>query len=147
MTKSAKGYLGVVLALILQASVSAQVYTQLDSFDESKEGSNPNNPALLAQGQDGNLYGTLPFKTSFQGSIFVSSVSGVVAPLYAFPGLDGSSPQSGLRLGFDGNFYGTTEMGGDPGFESCLLCRPTHLLLASWSGPLWRFNLAHPQGR
>ncbi len=23
----------------------------------------------------------------------------------------------------------------------------TYLLLASWSGPLWRFNLAHPQGR
>jgi len=22
-----------------------------------------------------------------------------------------------------------------------------YLLLASWSGPLWRFNLAHPQGR
>ncbi len=24
---------------------------------------------------------------------------------------------------------------------------PTHLLLATWFGPLWRFNLAHPLGR
>ncbi len=32
--------------------------------------------------------------------------------LYAFQGVDGFSPQSGLSLGFDGNFYGTTEIGG-----------------------------------
>lgn len=106
----------IVLATIACAALAqAQIYTQLHSLDESKEGSNPNNPDLLAQGQDGNLYGTLPSKTSFQGSIFVSTTSGVVTLLYAFQGLDGSSPQSGLSLGFDGNFYGTTEVGGGPG--------------------------------
>jgi hypothetical protein len=25
--------------------------------------------------------------------------------------------------------------------------RPEYLLLATWFGPLWRFNLAHPWGR
>jgi len=104
--------LGIVALVAFSALGQAQVYTQIHSFDESKEGSNPNNPALLAQGQDGNLYGTLPNKTSFVGSIFVSSVSGVVTALYSFQGPDGNTPQSGLSLGFDGNFYGSTELGG-----------------------------------
>ncbi len=64
------------------------------------------------KGQDGNLYSTLLFKTSYDGSIFVSTTSGVASLLYAFQGVDGFSPQSGLSLGFDGNFYGTTEIGG-----------------------------------
>ena len=104
---------GAMLIFLATASlVQAQVYTQIHSFDESKEGSNPNDPNMLAQGEDGNLYSTLLFKTSFDGSIFVSSTSGVAAFVYAFQGVDGNSPQSGLSLGFDGNFYGTTEIGG-----------------------------------
>lgn len=109
-------YLVVMLAvtLILGTPSPAQTYTQVHSLDWHKEGSNPNNPALLAQGQDGNLYGTLQTQLSTDGSIFVSSVTGVVTSLYSFQGPDGSTPQSGLSLGFDGNFYGSTEMGGGP---------------------------------
>ena len=102
----------VVIFLAITSLVQAQVYTQIHSFDESKEGSNPGDPALLAQGEDGNLYSTLIFKTSYDGSIFVSSTSGVASYLYAFQGVDGNSAQSGVSLGFDGNFYGTTETGG-----------------------------------
>jgi uncharacterized repeat protein (TIGR03803 family) len=103
----------VVAALVaLSALVHGQTYTQLHNFDWHKEGANPNNPALLAQGQDGNLYGTLQTQLSFDGSIFISTLTGVVTSLHNFTGPDGNTPQSGLSLGFDGNFYGSTETGG-----------------------------------
>ncbi len=104
--------LGIVVLVALSALAQAQVYTQIHNFVWSKEGSNPNNPALLAQGQDGNLYGTLPTELDSDGTIFLSTVAGDVTTLYSFQGPDGNTPQSGLSLGFDGNFYGSTETGG-----------------------------------
>jgi len=99
--------------LIFTTMAHAQTYTQLHNFDWHQEGANPNWPALLAQGQDGNLYGTLQTDLHHDGSIFVCTTSGVLSPLYFFLGQpDGSTPQSGLSLGFDGNFYGATELGG-----------------------------------
>jgi len=113
MIESRFDRLVVLTALLLTTTLaSAQVYTQLHNFVENQEGSNPNNPALLAQGRDGNLYSTMPTQLSFDGTIFISTPAGAVTPLYDFQGPDGSSPQSGLSLGFDGNFYGVTEMGG-----------------------------------
>src|ERR1035438_3155080 len=107
--------LGVLSALILfvvSPVVHAQIYTELHNFDWHKEGSNPLYPALMAQGEDGNLYGTLPTQLSGEGSVFKSTLSGALTQLYGFNGNDGEFPQSGLSLGFDGNFYGTTEEGG-----------------------------------
>ncbi|MBZ5663828.1 MAG: hypothetical protein LAO30_04430 [Acidobacteriia bacterium] len=104
--------LGVLVLMAFSALVHAQVYTQIHNFDWHAEGANPVYPALLAQGQDGNLYGTLDTQLSSDGTIFVSTVTGVVTPIYFFQGPDGNSPQSGLSLGFDGNFYGATEWGG-----------------------------------
>lgn len=113
MAKYSRVYLGVVLTLTLFAvAMQAQVYTQIHNFDWHKEGANPNAPALLAQGQDGNIYGTLQTQLSTDGSIFFSTPTGVVTDLYDFKGPDGSAPQSGLSLGSDGNFYGATEWGG-----------------------------------
>jgi uncharacterized repeat protein (TIGR03803 family) len=107
-------YLGIAVALTLLATIpaSAQVYTELHNFDWHKEGANPLYPALVAQGQDGSLYGTLQTQLSGEGSVFNSSLLGVVNQIYGFTGDDGEFPQSGLSLGFDGNFYGTTEEGG-----------------------------------
>lgn len=113
MTKQCRLYLGVALTLALLAvTTQAQVYTQIHNFDWHKEGANPNAPALLAQGQDGNIYGTLQTQLSSDGSVFLSTPIGVVTDLHDFKGPDGSAPQSGLSLGFDGNFYGATEWGG-----------------------------------
>lgn len=105
-------FAAMLIFLATASLVHAQVYTQVHNFDWHKEGANPNNPALLAQGQDGNLYGTLQTQLSSDGSIFVSTPTGVVTPLHFFLGPDGNTPQSGLSLGFDGNFYGSTETGG-----------------------------------
>jgi len=114
MTKAIYRYLTVLLAAITfrTASLHAQ-YTELYNFNWHAEGANPLNPMLLAQGQDGNLYGTLQTQFSGSGSVFGWSIpSSTIAQVYGFTGTDGSTPQSGLTLGLDGSFYGTTEQGG-----------------------------------
>ena len=108
-------YLRVATTLVLfvvSSLVYAQ-YTQVHNFDWHKEGANPMGPALLAQGLDGSLYGTLQTQLSHRGSVFSYEMNGAVPDLYDFLGKpDGDTPQSGLSLGWDGNFYGTTERGG-----------------------------------
>lgn len=102
----------VLILFVISPVLHAQVYTELHNFDWHKEGANPLYPALMAQGEDGNLYGTLQTQLSGEGSVFNSTLAGALTQLYGFTGNDGEFPQSGLSLGFDGNFYGTTEEGG-----------------------------------
>jgi hypothetical protein len=47
------------------------------------EGSNPNMPALLAQGQDGSLYSSLPTQLSGDGG--EQSFHGIESTLTVFP--------------------------------------------------------------
>jgi uncharacterized repeat protein (TIGR03803 family) len=106
-------YLAIGLVLGLSASIAqAQTYTPLYNFDCVKNGCNPINPGLLAQGMDGNLYGTMPTQISGWGTVVEYVPSGTLTTLWPFQGNDGFMPQSGLRLGTDGNFYGTTSNGG-----------------------------------
>ena len=114
MKRSMYPLLAAVLAAIVLAAASANAqYTELYNFNWHSEGANPLNPALMAQGQDGNLYGTLQSTLTGVGSVFSWSVpTSTVAKIYGFSGADGSTPQSGLTLGLDGSFYGTTETGG-----------------------------------
>jgi uncharacterized repeat protein (TIGR03803 family) len=91
----------------------AQIYTDLHDFDCSVEGCAPTFPEVLAQGRDGNLYGTARNGgTSDMGTVFKVTPSGTVTTLYNFSGSDGANPTGGLSLGLDGNFYGTTSLGG-----------------------------------
>jgi uncharacterized repeat protein (TIGR03803 family) len=116
MTKPAKGFLGVVVALLLLAApVLAQTYTELYNFDCVVNGCNPMNPDLFAQGQDGNLYGTMPTQIFGNGTVDMYTPTGVFTTLFNF-GPTVYGPQSGLSLGFDGNFYGTAETGGPARF-------------------------------
>ncbi|MBI3476546.1 MAG: IPT/TIG domain-containing protein [Acidobacteria bacterium] len=104
-----------VLAFVLLAVsplLHAQ-YTEVHNFDWHQEGANPMGPALLTQGLDGSLYGTLQTQLSHDGSVFSIAPDGTVLDLYDFLGKpDGNTPQSGLSFGWDGNFYGATERGG-----------------------------------
>ncbi|HVM94101.1 MAG TPA: choice-of-anchor tandem repeat GloVer-containing protein [Terriglobales bacterium] len=112
--KNFKSYLPALLlclAGMVAVPASAQ-YSQLHNFDWHVEGANPNYPAMLAQGPDGNLYGTLQTSDPNDGSVFMATPQGAVAPLAFFNGPNGSAPQSGLTLGLDGNFYGSTVWGG-----------------------------------
>jgi uncharacterized repeat protein (TIGR03803 family) len=88
-------------------------YTNLYSFAGSPNGSAP--VAGLVQGSDGNLYGTTASGgTNGFGTVFRISPGGAYTNLYSFSGYptDGGNPQAGLVQGSDGNFYGTTQVGG-----------------------------------
>jgi uncharacterized repeat protein (TIGR03803 family) len=96
----------------------AQTFTILADFDVT-DGSLPRGP--LAQGPDGNIYGTTSAGGSSAecgggcGTVFRATPEGVITTLYSFcipyqcP--DGDGPVSGLVLASDGNFYGTTPQG------------------------------------
>ena len=69
----------------------------------------------LVQGTDGQLYGTTYNGGSHgKGTAFKVTTSGTFTLLHSFNGgaSDGAYPTGGLTLGSDGNFYGTTQMGG-----------------------------------
>lgn len=105
--------LGCTLWLAAVAPFQAQIYTDLHEFDCTVEGCQPTYPEILAQGRDGNLYGTTDTGgTSGMGTVFKMAPSGVITTLYNFSGLDGWNPDGGLVMGTDGNFYGTTSIGG-----------------------------------
>jgi uncharacterized repeat protein (TIGR03803 family) len=89
-------------------------FTTLASFD-GLDGGIP--VAGLVQDADGSFYGTTYYGgTNYSGSIFRMTPDGTLTNLYSFTGVsDGSQPFGGLTLGTDGNFYGTTENGGDYG--------------------------------
>src|SRR5579871_166980 len=96
-------------------------------------GPNGNDPWSLVQGTDGNLYGTTDVGGANQASecgsegcgiVFKISPAGMMTTVYNFCAQsgcpDGSYPRSGLVLGSDGNFYGTTAGGGVGQDSHCL---------------------------
>lgn len=94
--------------MMLISLTQAQTYTDLYDLTQST-GSNPNNPNLIAQGLDGNLYSTMPSSLPGDGTTVVAPpTGGAVTVTHYFQGTDGFAPYSGLTLGIDGNFYGTT---------------------------------------
>ena len=95
-----------MLFLALRAMSFAQ-YTDIHNFC-CNEGGPPQPPGILAQGRDGNLYGSNGSRLFRIGPIGVQ-------PLYAeFHTFNfGNLPErGGLTLGTDGYFYGTTISGG-----------------------------------
>ncbi len=93
--------------------------TTLASFN----GSNGSQPyAGLTLGNDGHLYGTTCFGgTNGMGTVFKITTNGILTTLVSFEGFNGSYPQyARLTLGADGNFYGTTPLGGSAGNSGTL---------------------------
>lgn len=94
-------------------------YSVIHTFDQAN-GANPYDQLLL--GTDGNFYGTTFYggtingKYNGNGVIFRVTPQGAYTPLYVFCAqnncLDGGQPIAGLVQGTDGNFYGTTTVGG-----------------------------------
>ncbi len=75
--------------------------------------------APLIQGSDGNLYGTAAGGGANNcGTIFKLTTSGTMLWYYSFPcGPWGAVPFAPLVQASDGNFYGTTDQGGNAGGE------------------------------
>jgi uncharacterized repeat protein (TIGR03803 family) len=66
------------------------------------------------QGSDGNFYGTTEGTDSGVsfGTIFKITPAGVLTTLASFDSANGNEPLAGLVQASDGNFYGTTVLGG-----------------------------------
>jgi uncharacterized repeat protein (TIGR03803 family) len=80
--------------------------------------------AGLVQGTDGNFYGTTyAGGTNHTGTIFKITPTGNLTTLYSFCAqancADGAYPLGALVQGADGNFYGTTLLGGLMNSNGC----------------------------
>lgn len=116
MTKLNTWKIVCVVALTVGNAITmpAQTFTTLVSFDGTN-GYGPENS--LVQGMDGNLYGNTTSGGTADGTIFKMTTDGTLTTLYNFCSqpfcTDGANPQGALVQSPDGNFYGTTYLGGN----------------------------------
>jgi uncharacterized repeat protein (TIGR03803 family) len=87
------------------------IFSTLVSFNYYVTGGNP--WAGLAQGADGNFYGTAAFGGAHDlGTVFRMTTNGALTVLISFDNTNGSNPYGALVAGADGSFYGTAYNGG-----------------------------------
>lgn len=139
---------GLSCTLLLFAAIArplnAQTFTTLVSFDGT-DGAEPTY-GYLAQGVDGNLYGTTLYGGGTGGSfcsvigcgtVFKVTPDGVLTTIYLFCSqpncTDGGSPQAGLIQSTDGNLYGTTYGGGANRLGTVFKITPTGILTTIYS--------------
>jgi uncharacterized repeat protein (TIGR03803 family) len=112
-------------------------------FFNGAGGANPEY-MTLAQGTDGNFYGTTSGGGTHlsAGTVFRINPAGNLTKLYNFcaqPGCsDGRTPFGGLVLATDGNFYGTTGGGGANNLGTVFRITPSGSLTT-----LYRFDSTH----
>jgi len=107
--------LAVLICAVTVIGASAQTFTTLVTFN----GANGWDPPAqsLVQGLDGDFYGTT-FEGGLYGAgiIFKLTKNGQLVTVHNFCAqsgcTDGLEPAAGLIQAVDGNFYGTTEFGG-----------------------------------
>lgn len=106
---TSKGFPGSVFSL---SSDGVLRTLKLINFG-SNAGGSPESGLVI--GPDGAFYGTtVAGGANGLGAVFRISTAGDFTTLFSFPGgANGSQPRSALTLGSDGNFYGSTEAGGD----------------------------------
>jgi uncharacterized repeat protein (TIGR03803 family) len=116
-----KSSLFVALFLLagFELACSAQTFTTLVNFNVSN-GSHP--LSTLTQGTDGALYGTtLDGGSNGAGNVFRLTPDGTLTTVYTFCLVGrgcsaGADPWAGVVQASDGNFYGTTTIGGANSF-------------------------------
>jgi uncharacterized repeat protein (TIGR03803 family) len=146
----------LITFLLCAAAVAspAQTFTSLASFD----GTNGGWPEYesLVQGTDGNFYGTTAVGGNLScdppydfgcGTIFKISAVGALTAVYSFCPqtgcADGAGPVSGLILGTDGNFYGTTSGGGTTNSQCPYGCGTVFRVTPAGAlSTLYRFNFS-----
>ncbi len=129
-----------------QYNPSTQQLTVLYSFctlSNCADGTNPQAGVVLST--NGNFYGTTAFGGSTQscfagivgcGTVFEITPAGTLSTLHVFSGADGADPQGPLFQSTNGNFYGTTYIGGTNNDGTVFAMTPAGALttLHSFSG-------------
>jgi len=121
-------------------SLAQDTLTTLVNFD----GANGDDPRMaLAQGADGNLYGTTYQGGTSEtctlgcGTVFKVTPAGALTTLYNFCSkescVDGGSPLGSLVQAADGEFYGVTEEGGAHGWGTVFKITTTGKLTTLYS--------------
>jgi uncharacterized repeat protein (TIGR03803 family) len=114
----------------------SQTYSVLYNFG-SKAGDplGPYYSGIIAQGRDGNLYSTTQYggSGSGHGAVFKITPAGTLTVLYSSSTNDVYYIDSGLTLGTDGDFYGTTEQGGANAYGSIFKITPGGSLTTLYS--------------
>jgi len=128
------------LIALMAVVTPAQNFNSLVNFDGSN-GADPTYVALT-QGIDGNFYGTTAHggANNFSpGTVFRMTTAGILTTVYNFCALtncaDGYVPYAGLTLALDGNFYGTTTLGGTYNIGTVFKITPDGVLT-----PIHSFN-------
>lgn len=131
---------------LFRVSLDGTSYSELLSFTGAN-GANPE--GQLTVGADGALYGTtMTGGANDRGTVYKITTGGTHTILYSFENLsafnsngdgtntNGANPRAGLRLGPDGNFYGTTYQGGANGYGTVFRITPagTITLLHTFGG-------------
>jgi uncharacterized repeat protein (TIGR03803 family) len=118
----------LAIAALGISGAKAQTYTDIHDFDTPGLAS-PQYPGMLAQGRDGNIYGTAPLGgTQGRGGVFRITPAGAYTVLFNFDVTHGSNPYGGLTLGTDGNFYGSAYNNSDFIFGNVFQITPSGVL-------------------
>ena len=140
----------LLLLLVFAAMVGAQAQTVSVLYNFNSATTDPYgfyNPGTFAQGQNGNIYTTSVSGgvgtgqgVSGNGTVFSMTTAGSLSVLNTFNvGIStGYGPLSGVVLGTDGSFYGTTEIGGAAGCG--LGCGIVFKYSSNGLGTLWAFT-------
>lgn len=116
MSERCRRIYAVFLICTATALASAKTtFKNLVSFDGTDD-AQPYYESLV-QGTNGQFYGTTLYGGGGSGNVFRIRSSGVLNTVDIFLGFSpyGAGPETGLVLGKDGNFYGTTTGGGQYG--------------------------------
>jgi uncharacterized repeat protein (TIGR03803 family) len=155
MTKKQVSGLCALVTLVLTIAAAntvahAQTFSVLYNFEINT--SDPYdflNPGTLAQGQDGNIYTTSASGgvgydggVTGNGTVFNMTTAGALSELYTFnEGVTaGFQPYSGVTLGTDGNFYGTTFSSVLAGCYSNVGCGTVFNIGPGGFNPLYNFT-------
>jgi uncharacterized repeat protein (TIGR03803 family) len=93
------------------AAFAQAPYAVLHSINGNPEAAGPG--GALVRARDGTLYGATCYGGPFNhGTLYRVTLGGAFSLVYAFPGGSGGACPGPLLQGADGNFYGTTQIGG-----------------------------------
>jgi uncharacterized repeat protein (TIGR03803 family) len=124
---------GTIFRLVLSTNAVQMVH----AFGLT-DGSSPGEGRLI-QAADGSLYGTTESGGSgfANGTIFKVALDGTFTSLHSFTAAEGYGPRGSLFEGEDGNFYGTTSLGGTANRGTVFRMTPAGdvTVLHEFSGP------------